>query len=241
MNIFIGFGSSAMSDGFIVNINSDNISLQFGKNTENESELQIINYDSSVILENAVNSVFFYIAPATTSYSGIFRLIINDNLVFKTYDIRTVFNCNSIELNTYDDVYLSNFIFSDKEFTSDCEVVIPQTTTTTSGDVVLSSDNYIITSADSSITQIISVDNLITEYGSNANVLGIGITGIPAYSCLASIGSFESSELIGSTFYKRKRFRLSTNIKDYVNDTYLLNNITLSDIKDKTYRWTAKA
>ena len=82
---------------------------------------------------------------------------------------------------------------------------------------------------------------MILQYGRNADVLGIAIAGMSAYSSLTNVGAMASVEKYNSKYLIRKQIELSNNEQDYIMDSELLQNMKLNSFINRTYGWIAKS
>lgn len=240
LNIIISIGNE-LDNSFVIKISNQSISYQDKYNTANATDLITIDYDNSILNVNELNSLWFYILPIVDSKpNGIINLSLNDNIIVDVSDANFSFREKNIGIySESNDVFLCNFILSDKEIEYYYEVF--SLSSPIVSDVELNNELFGISQVDQKIIQTVDVENLISQYGYNADVLGISIAGISAYSNINDIGAFVSVEKNGSEYAVRKQFTLDTITSNYIIDSQFLNGTKLIGMRNKKYGWIAKA
>lgn len=242
LNINIGVGGTLLSDGFFVKIDDHCVSYQDAYNTYQATELISVSYDNNLLHENELNSLWFYIASISDeSYiNGIFKMKINDNSVVNAYNVNCIFRKATVDIySNNENIFLSNFILSDTTIESDYEVVSPNIS------IVAENINninglYHVSQKDQKIIQTINVDDLMSEYGNNADILGMVMAGISAYSNLDDIGAFCSIEKNNLNYVVGQRISLNSDSSNYIIDSRFLKNTNLLSMNNKKYGWIAK-
>ena len=239
-NFFIGVCEPGLINGLIIEIANGKIYYQCKFDNKSSLEKQSVSYDSNILKNNELNSVWFCVVPSTNKYNGFIKIIINDVEIISTYT-SLEFDCKSMEIYSQNtNVFLSNFIFSDEAIDLYSEVFSPAVNILSDTDMVLQDDIYIASQSGQKIVQAINVDDLISRYGRNADVTGIAIAGMFNHSEADSVGSMVSVEKYNNNYIVRKKYYLDDNI-DYIMDSELLKNMKLDEFINRTYGWIAKS
>lgn len=239
LNVSVCVGGDNLVNGFIFILNNNNVYCYDKYNTSNVVNIGGITYDSNCLKENDLNKLLFYISPSELGNDGDIVIKVNDISVFELHNIEFYFRQPTIEISSeHSDVFLSNFVLSDTEINSDCEIVCPQISVIS--DVESNDGVYHFVTRDQKLIQELNLETLISSYGKNADVLGFVNAGMNTYSVLSNVGKFHSVEKSNVDYVTRKQFELTENNSDCIIDSQILYNTKLINMNNKQYGWIAK-